>query len=390
MVAHDVTSLHPGETGAGMKRLLRTGGLAIRKSVRWCSRPLGDTPESGLPASEQRVGTLNEPAHIDRSIFFFSTLRTPFIRHDEALLAERYRVTPLIAKGAAALLRIPVELLRHRMLFVWFGSVYAGYAVFLAKHLGRKSVVVVGGVDAAKEPDIRYGIWLNPWKSRFVRYAFRNADRLLVVDPFLQQEVIRLARYEGSNILYVPTGYDPAVWRPGTVKEELVLTVAACHDRWRIKKKGVDKVFEAAREMPGARFRLIGLQQQLLSEIRPTVPPNVEVIPYVPQQQLLSHYQQAKVYCQPSYTEGLPNSLCEAMLCGCIPVGTIAGGIPTAIGDAGYLVEYADQDGLVSALRQALASPESVGLKARERVAQEFTVQRRRQALYTVIDELIG
>lgn len=299
-------------------------------------------------------------------------------------------MTAVIARGLVALLRIPVELLRHDVLFVWFGSVYAGYGVFLARRLGRKSVVVVGGVDAAKEPAIHYGIWLSPWKSLFVKYAFRNADRLLVVDPFLHGEATRLARYDGGNILYVPTGYDPGYWRPGPAKEPLVLTVAACHDRWRMKKKGVDKVFDAAREMPDIRFRLIGVQERLLLEIRPTIPPNVEVIPYVPQEQLLGYYQRAKVYCQPSFTEGLPNSLCEAMLCGCIPVGTGAGGIPTAIGDTGYIVERADQRGLVDALRRALAAPDTDGLRARTRVAQEFTVERRRQALHAVIDGLTG
>ena len=331
---------------------------------------------------------MNETAHSDTTIFFFSTLHTPFIQQDEALLAERYPVASLIARGAPALVRIPPALLRARVTFVWFGSVYAGVAVFLAKLLARKSLIVVGGVDAAREQEIRYGIWLNPWKALFVRYAFRNADRLLVVDPFLQREVTRLAEYPGDNIVYVPTGYDPSVWTPGTVKEEIVLTVAACHDRWRMKKKGIDKLFDAARAMPAVRFRLIGMHERLMAEIRPAIPDNVEVIPYVPQHQLLLHYQRAKVYCQPSYTEGLPNSLCEAMLCGCIPVGTIAGGIPTAIGDAGYLVDYGDQSGLEGALRHALAAPEKDGLKARERVAREFTLQRRRQSLYTVIDEL--
>ena len=333
---------------------------------------------------------MNETAHSDTAIFFFSTLHTPFIQQDETLLAERYPVVSLIARGADALFRIPVALLRARLAFVWFGSVYAGVTVFLAKLLGRKSVVVVGGVDAAKEPEIRYGIWLNPWKVPFVRYAFRNADRLLVVDPFLHHEVIRLAEYPGDNIVYIPTGYDPAVWTPGTGKEEMVLTVAACHDRWRMKKKGIDKLFDAARAMPAVRFRLIGVHEQLMPEIRPTIPGNVEVIPYASQLQLLRHYQRAKVYCQPSYTEGLPNSLCEAMLCGCIPVGTIAGGIPTAIDDVGYLVGYADQAGLVEALRQALAAPEKDGLRARERVVREFTLQKRRESLYRVIDELSG
>ena len=42
---------------------------------------------------------------------------------------------------------------------------------------------------------------------------------------------------------------------------------------------------------------------------------NVEFAGFVPHDQLASYYQRAKVYCQLSAYEGLPNALCEAMLC---------------------------------------------------------------------------
>jgi len=54
----------------------------------------------------------------------------------------------------------------------------------------------------------------------------------------------------------------------------------------------------------------------------------------VPDEELIKYYQKAKVY-QLSEYEGLPNALCEAMLCECVPAGTRYCGIPTAIGDTG-------------------------------------------------------
>ena len=78
------------------------------------------------------------------------------------------------------------------------------------------------------------------------------------------------------------------------------------------------------------------------------------------------------------------------MLCGCIPVGTRAGGIPTAIADTGYLVEYRDQVGLVNALKQALASPSSDGRKARERMTTEFALKKRERLLVEVINDLLS
>jgi glycosyltransferase involved in cell wall biosynthesis len=321
-------------------------------------------------------------------ILFFSTIFPPFIEEDEVILSRHYHLEKIISRGAVALFRLSGALLRSRLAFCWFGSVYAAYVVFLARLMRKKSIIVLGGVDASKDEEINYGIWLSPWKSFLLRHAFRKADRLLAVDPFLQQEAARLARYDGKNILTIPTGYDSEQWHEGGKKEEAVLTVASCESMWRFKKKGLDKLFDAARALPQIPFTVIGVHSSFIPQIQTMKPENVNVISYVPRNELVQYYQRAKVYCQPSYTEGLPNALCEAMLCGCIPVGTRVGGIPTAIGEAGYLVDYRDQPGLVSSLRHALVAPAEMGGKARARIATEFTRERREQSLCRIIDDL--
>ena len=62
----------------------------------------------------------------------------------------------------------------------------------------------------------------------------------------------------------------------------------------------------------------------------------------MPGDELLNYFQRAKVFCQFSFSEGLPNTLCEAMLCECIPVGSNVNGIPKAIGDYGYILQLKD------------------------------------------------
>lgn len=323
-------------------------------------------------------------------VLFSSTLFTPFIEEDYLILSRHFSVRKLIAEKLRAVIGIPFGVLRSDVVIAWFGSVYAGYAVFFARLFGKKSVIVVAGVDASKDPEINYGIWLSPWKAKVVRYAYRNADRLLPVDPFLEKEIVRLAEYEGNNVTTIAFGFDAGKWPVGESKQDLVLCVASCDDHDRMRKKGIDKLFDAARSLPDVPFLVIGIHKRILAEAQRAAPPNVEIISYIPRHQLLPYYQKAKVYCQPSFTEGLPNTLCEAMLCGCIPVGTIAGGIPTAIADTGYLVEYRDQPGLVNALKQALASPATDGHKARERVTTEFTLKKREQLLVDLINNLVS
>ncbi len=321
-------------------------------------------------------------------ILFFSTVFPPFIEEDEVILSKHFRLEKLITHGADALRRLPGAILRADVALSWFGSVYAAYAVLLTKIFRKKSIIILAGVDASKDPEIKYGMWLSPWRAVLLRYAFRHADRLLAVDPFLEREAARLASYNGANITSIPFGYDPDVWKEGKHKEEMVLTVASAENIWRFKKKGLDKLFDAAHALPSVRFCLIGIHTSLMEQVNAMKPANLEVIQYVPRGELLHYYQRAKVYCQPSFTEGLPNTLCEAMLCGCVPVGTRVGGIPTAIGEAGYLVEYRDQAGLVVALQQALAAPAHQGHVARERITTEFSRERRERALRFEIDQL--
>jgi glycosyltransferase involved in cell wall biosynthesis len=339
------------------------------------------------PNTTVHAESVTFPTERTPRVFFSSTLFTPFIEDDAAILSRHVTMEMQIGSGLRALMRIPGGVLRSEVTFSWFGSVYAGYTVFLARLFRKKSIIVVAGVDASKDREIHYGIWLSPWKSVIVRYAFVHADRLLVVDPFLEREAKRLARYDGGNITYIPFGFDSERWKPSGVKEDMVLTVAACHDTWRMKKKGIDKLLAAAAALPKVKFQVIGIHAHLIPSIEKTE--NVEFIPFVPRAELLAHYQRAKVYCQPSFTEGLPNTLCEAMLCGCIPVGTAVGGIPTAIGDAGYLVPYGDIPQLVAALNQALQAAPLMGERARRRVAGEFTLKKREENLVQVLSEVL-
>ncbi len=318
---------------------------------------------------------------------FTSSLFTPFISEDLTLLRKHYDVDHLVTLGAAAPLKILAAVRRVDLTFTWFASVYSFFVVQSASLFGKRAILVVGGVDAAKDSEIGYGIWLSPWKSVLVRSALRKAFRVLPVDPSLGREVARLGEYDGKNIRWVPTGYDSSFWAPAGAKEPFVLTVAACHNEGRLKAKGIDFLISCASRMPGTRFVVVGLTASALEQARANAPANVEIIPFVNRDDLLRHYQRARVYLQPSRTEGLPNSLCEAMLCACIPVGSNVGGIPTAIGDAGYLAPYGDVEKMTTALETALGAPSAAGEKARQRVASEFTLERRERALLELISE---
>ena len=78
----------------------------------------------------------------------------------------------------------------------------------------------------------------------------------------------------------------------------------------------------------------------------------------VPHEDMPRHIGRATVVCQPSLVEPLGQGLLEAMACGRTVVATRIGGPPEFVApDAGVLVDPADEDALVDALRAAAAFP---------------------------------
>lgn len=246
--------------------------------------------------------------------------------------------------------------------------------------------MVIGGADVASEKEYNYGIWLSWWKSKVVRYGITHADYVLPVDESLKKEAMRLCHYGGENISVVHTGYDSSQWLPRGEKERFVLSVGVCPDMVRIMKKGFDILLTAAKKMSDTKFVIIGISPHIVDQL--SVPPNVQCIPKVAQNELLDYYQRAKVFTQLSRHEGMPNTLCEAMMCECIPVGSNAFGIPTAIGDAGFVVDTSDLSNIVSALRSALNSPSATGENCRKRIIEYFPIQLREQKLTELINKL--
>jgi glycosyltransferase involved in cell wall biosynthesis len=323
-----------------------------------------------------------------RKILFTSSLTSSFILEDVALLREYADVTHVLTRTPADLRHLPFAVSRADLTFSWFASTYAGAVVRLAKLAGKPSIVVLGGVDVVTRPAIGYGLALTPWKRRLLIHTLRTASRLLPVDPTLREAALALTPLPDEKITVLPTGYDETRWLPGQKESDLVLTVALCENEERMKVKGIDTLVAIARTLPAVRFVVIGVHPAVAQLLEPEIPGNVQLLPPVGRDALLPWYQRASVYCQPSLSEGLPNALCEAMLCGCVPVGTDVGGTVRAVGDAGIIVAPGDEAELTAAISIALQSTTDRRARARARIAREFPLARRRAALASLIGEL--
>lgn len=287
-------------------------------------------------------------------------------------------------------LRLLKAVLWSDVVFCWFASMSAFFSVVFCLFLRRASLVVVGGYDAAYVPEIDFGLFVNRWRRILTRFVYKYVDRVLVVDASLKKDIIRNAYLEIENkIKVVPTGHDSEKWKPGDgERENLVITVGGV-DWSALKRKGLETFVKAAMYLPDVKFVLIGKYiDDSAHYLRSVSASNVSFTGFVSDGELIRFYQRAKVYCQLSRHEGLPTSLCEAMLCGCVPVGTNYYGISTAIGDTGFYVPYGDARATAEGIKKALKEGAERREAARERIKNMFPLQRRENELVFHINEL--
>lgn len=112
-----------------------------------------------------------------------------------------------------------------------------------------------------------------------------------------------------------------------------------------------------------------------------------------PNEPSLHHLFDVSVLC--SASEGLPNTVLEAMAAGRPVVATRVGAVPDAVlhGQTGLLVPPGDADALAGALAELLADPDRarrMGAAALTRARNEYSEQRALAALERLYDRLAG
>jgi glycosyltransferase involved in cell wall biosynthesis len=300
------------------------------------------------------------------------------------IILRTYRRNPLI------LFKLINGVLWANAVFSWFVETNAFFIVLFSKIFKKKSIVVAGGGGVANIPEIAYGALLNPIYALRAKFVLENADKILPFSKFATNEVLSITKKAHINL--IPLACDTGRFKPGRVKKENVVLTVCKVKEGNIARKGLGTFLESARLLPEIQFILIGPHMDnSINYLRKISPSNVEFTGYVSEKELIGWYQRAKVYCQLSYQEGFGVAVIEAMACKCVPVvSSKAVVLRETVDDCGFYVPYDDAKATAKAIKMAISASVDLGVKARKRVKDLFSIEKREKKLLEHINKVIN
>jgi len=236
-----------------------------------------------------------------------------------------------------------------------------GYAtVAVARRLGIPAVVCSVGSDLNRIPD--------PASRWLTRLAMKRAAFVVTKGEYLRQQAIRMG-INARKVRNVPNGCDPSVFHPAdrsaaraqlavADEHELVLFVGRLDPQ-----KGIVELLKAFDSLvsrrPNLRLVYVGdgpADEHLRNVARDfALEDRILLAGACPSQKVAQWLAAANVLALPSYAEGCPNVVIEALNCGRPVIATNVGGIPELVNEkSGILVPPRDSQALAGAIKTAM------------------------------------
>jgi len=234
------------------------------------------------------------------------------------------------------------------------------------------------------------------FKQRFreqARRAAAQSDIIITVSEFTATQVEKLLGVERARIHVVHHGANrlamPGQW---PVRENLILNVGALQ-----RRKNIARLVEAFERLPrdwtlvlagSPGFGADDILTRIESSPRRQ---EIQVLGYVPAEELGTWYARARIFAFPSLDEGFGMPVLEAMAAGVPVVASNRSALPEVCGDAALLVDPEDSDALYAALARLCSDDQLTQslIESGRRRAAEFSWKKAVEKTWNVYRELL-
>lgn len=334
-------------------------------------------------------------------IIYIYPVRTAFTDRDVEMIQTKYLIKSLeFTQNPIALpfffilqlFQLMVSLPKTSHYLCFFGGYHSVLPTLFGKIFKKKVFIQCGGTDAVNMPEINYGNFRKKWLRLATVYSFKNCTKILpVADSLIRSDYkydTSISSRQGlknlipdltTPIKTIHNGFDTEFWIDlGKERKPMTfITVAkGISNPVRARIKGIDIIELVAKRFPEATFTLVGdTDYSPIAQNISTKGPNNK-------EGLRELYNSHRFYLQLSTSEGFPNALAEAMLCGCLPIGSAVGDIPLIIGDTGFVLDQKNPDKLSKIIQEAIDMDfEKARVKSRGKISKDYPYPKRKREL---------
>ena len=251
----------------------------------------------------------------------------------------------------------------YKLLFCNYDVIHAHYVPHSAlipaamKWIKKKPLIVTFHGDDAR---------IFPWKNRINRmltmFVVNRSDRIIARSKEMKSVLEKLG-CPGKKIVVISAGVDTRLCHPIDknkaradiglpVDKHIVLYVGRLHEM-----KGVNDIYACAERMSETLFVMVG-DGAIKTNVGNCIFAGTKKYDEIP-----VWMSAADILVLPSYSEGLPNVVMEALSCGTPAIVTDVGGCPEVVrdGETGFVVPVGDVDALVERITYLLNDKEMIG-----------------------------
>ena len=270
------------------------------------------------------------------------------------------------------------------------GSLATIRDLMVANLLRKKNIPFIYHIHFGRIPGI---IRENTVEWRLIKKVITLSARTIAIDKSTKDE---LSAYFRDKIEYIPNPIDlKALPIPSESTEKTVMYLG-----WVIKQKGIEELIASWKSVQSVaiewKLQIVGpYKQEYIDELRKKYSfKNVELVGEKSHKEAMELLNRASVFVLPSYTEGCPYVIMEAMALKKIIIGTKVGNIPEMLGDnCGILIDVQNVEELKKHLKEVITQAErydNLREAAYEKAKSEYDISRISTKILNVVKEIIG